>query len=204
MTDINLSLCDYYTEFDYNQCFQKNHQFSILNLNVRSLPKHIDAVKHFIDGLHNSFSILFFTETWLCEYNVSTHIFLGYSHVFKLMDKNKVGGGVSMYIDSRINYQSRNDINIDIDLVDVIAIEISKEELNTNLNITLITLYRPPNIQIKLFTDKLTDLLHYLSKENKYIFIIGDFNVDTSSAIINPNVHVNKFRNIFYLISIFL
>ena len=72
-----------------------------------------------------------------------------------------------MYIDSRINYQSRNDINIDIDLVDVIAIEISKEELNTNLNITLITLYRPPNIHIKLFTDKLTDLLHYLSKENK-------------------------------------
>ena len=152
---------------------------------------------HFLAGLHNSFSILSFTETWLCEYNVSTHIFLGYSHVFKLRDKNKVGGGVSMYIDSIINYQSRNDINIDIDLVDVIAIEISKEELNTNRNIILITLYRPPNIHIKLFTDKLTDLLHYLSKENKYIFIIGDFNVDTSSAIINPNVHVNNFQNIF-------
>ena len=30
-----------------------------------------------------------------------------------------------MYIDSRIiNYQSRNDINIEIDFVDVIAIEI--------------------------------------------------------------------------------
>ena len=58
-------------------------------------------------------------------------------------------------------------------------------------------MYRPPNIHIKLFTDKLTDLLHYLSKENKYIFIIGDFNVDTSSAIINPNVHVNNFQNIF-------
>ena len=170
MTDTNLSLCDYYTEFEYNQCFQKNNQFSILNLNVRSLPKNIDAVKHFLAGLHNSFSILSFTETWLCEYNVSTHNFLGYSHVFKLRDKNKVGGGVSMYIDSRINYQSRNDINIEIDFVDVIAIEISKEELNTNLNIILITLYRPPNIHIKLFTDKLTNLLHYLSKENKYIF----------------------------------
>ena len=72
-----------------------------------------------------------------------------------------------MYIDSRINYQSRNDINIEIDFVDVIAIEISKEELNTNLNIILITLHRPPNIHIKLFTDKLTNLLHYLSKENK-------------------------------------
>ena len=70
LTDINLSLCDYYTEVEYNQCFQKNDQFSILNLNVRSLPKNIDAVKHFLAGLHNSFSILSFTETWLCEYNV--------------------------------------------------------------------------------------------------------------------------------------
>ena len=102
-----------------------------------------------------------------------------------------------MYIDSRIHYQSRNDINIEIDFVDVIAIKISKEELNTNLNIILITLYRPPNIHIKLFTDKLTNLPHDLSNENKYIFIIGDFNVNTSSAIINPNVHVNNFQNIF-------
>ena len=30
LTDINRSLCDYYTEFEYNQCFQKNDQFSIL------------------------------------------------------------------------------------------------------------------------------------------------------------------------------
>ena len=37
--------------------------------------KNIDAVKHFLDGLHASFSILSFTETWLCEDNVSTHIF---------------------------------------------------------------------------------------------------------------------------------
>ena len=88
LIDINLSLCDYYTEFEYNQCFQKNDQFSILNLNVRSLPKNIDVVKHFLAGIHNSFSILSFTETWLCEYNVSTHNFLGYSHVFKLRDKN--------------------------------------------------------------------------------------------------------------------
>ena len=97
--------------------------------------------------------------------------FLGYSYVFKPRDKNKIGGGVSIYIDSRINYQSCNDINIEIDFVDIIAIEISKEERNTNFNIILITLYRPPNTHIKLFTDKLTGLLHYLSKENKYIFL---------------------------------
>ena len=56
-----------------------------------------------------------------------------------------------MYIDSRINYQSRNDIMIGIVFVNVIAIEISKEELHTNLNIIIITLYRPPNIHETIF-----------------------------------------------------
>ena len=61
----------------------------------------------------------------------------------------------------------------------------------------LITLYRPPNIHIQLFRDQLTELLHYLGKENKYICIIGDSNVDTISAIIKPNVNVNNFQNMF-------
>ena len=29
------------------------------------------------------------------------------------------------------------------------------------------------------------------------IFIVGDFNVDTSSAITNPNINVNNFQNMF-------
>ena len=39
--------------------------------------------------------------------------------------------------------------------------------------------------------------MQFLSRENKYIFILGDFNVDTSSAIINPNITVNNFLNMF-------
>ena len=64
-------------------------------------------------------------------------------------------------------------------------------------NIIIITLYRPPNIQIKVFTDKLPDPLQFLSKENKYMFIVGCFNVDTYSAIINHSMAVNNFINTF-------
>ena len=108
-----------------------------------------------------------------------------------------MGGGVSMFINSRINFLSREDIKIDLDLVDILAIEIHKDELNTKYNIIIITLYQPPNIQINVFTDQLTDLLQFLSKVNKYIFIVGDFNVDTYSAIINHNIAVNNFQNTF-------
>ena len=98
-----------------------------------------------------------------------------------------------MFIDSRINYQDRNDINIDIEYVDTLAIEIPKEELNTNHNTVIISTYRPPSIQQNLFTVKLGDLLNYLTRENKLIYILGDFNIDTSNAITNPNIGVNNF-----------
>ena len=61
----------------------------------------------------------------------------------------------------------------------------------------IISIYRHPSIQQNLFIDKLTDLLNYLTRENKLIYILGDFNIDTSNAIINPNIGVNKFQNTF-------
>ena len=48
-----------------------------------------------------------------------------------------------------------------------------------------------------MFTDKFADRLQFLSREHKYIFIVADFNVDTSSAIINQNITVNNFQNMF-------
>ena len=102
-----------------------------------------------------------------------------------------------MFIDSRINYIYRDDIKHDLEFVDVLAIEIPKGELHTKNNKIIISIYRPSSIQVKLFTEKFTDILQFLSRENKYIFILGDFNVDTSSAIINPNIDVNNFQNMF-------
>ena len=198
LSNINTSICKYYTELEFNQQFpQQDYKLSMFNLNVRSLPKNIDKVKHFLEGLHYNFSILSFTETRLCDYNISTHNFNGYTHLFKTRGNNKVGGGVSMFINSRINYLCRDDIKLDLEFIDVLAIEIPKDELNTKNNIIIISLYQPLNIQAKLFTDKFTELLQFLNRENKFIFILGDFNVDTSSAMINPNITVNNFQNMF-------
>ena len=79
-----------------------------------------------------------------------------------------MGGGVSMFINSRINYLCRDDIKLDLEFIDVLAIEIHKDELNTTNNIMIICLYRPPSIQAKFFTERLTELLQFLSRENKY------------------------------------
>ena len=36
-----------------------------------------------------------------------------------------------------------------------------------------------------------------LNQENKTMFLTDDFDINTSDAIINPNINVNNFQNIF-------
>ena len=52
-----------------------------------------------------------------------------------------------MFINRRIIYLCRDDIKIDFEFIDILAIEIPKDELNTKNNIIIICLYRPPSIQ---------------------------------------------------------
>ena len=54
-----------------------------------------------------------------------------------------------------------------------------------------------PDVLPNLFNDKLNDLLQMLNQENKTMFVTGDFNINTSDAIINPNINMNNFQNIF-------
>ena len=52
LSNINTSICNYYSELEFNKQFPPDDKFSIFNLNIRSLPKNIDKVKHFLEGLH--------------------------------------------------------------------------------------------------------------------------------------------------------
>ena len=165
-------------------------------LTFEAYLKMLSIYNIFLEGININFSVLSFTDTWLTEYNISLHNFTGYSHVYKLRNKRR-GGGVSMFINNKLNFQVRNDILLNLNIIDLITVEISKEELNTKLNVIILTLYRPPDDPPILFNEKLKDLLKMLQQENKTIFITGDFNINSSDAIINPNINVNNFQNVF-------
>ena len=81
------SLCHYFTEFQFNQCIPSDYTSYYLILILEAFQKN-RKVRHFLEGLHNKFTIFSFTETWLAEYNSPLHNFIGYSHVYKLRDKN--------------------------------------------------------------------------------------------------------------------
>ena len=97
-----------------------------------------------------------------------------------------------MFINNKLNFQVRNDLPFNLKNIDLIAIEISKDELISKRNVIIITIYCPPDVIPNLFNDRLNDLLQMLNQENK-MFVTGDFDINTSDAIINPNINVNNF-----------
>ena len=72
---------------------------------------------------------------------------------------------------NKVNFQVRNDITFFVfKNIDLIAIEILKDEPNTKRNVIILTIYRPPDVLPNLFNDKLNDLLQMLNQKNKTMF----------------------------------
>ena len=94
-------------------------------------------------------------------------------------------------------YEEKKDLFIDLKGVDSLSIEIPKKEFNTNKDIIITTIYRPPDINIRDFILKLNDILHKLYQTNKYAFFVGDFNVNTIEAMITSDRYVNEFHDTF-------
>ena len=136
------------------------------------------------------------TETWLKNYNKNLYNLKGYQHIHKLRD-NKLGGGVSIYVKDNILYEEKKDLYIDLKGVDSLSIEIPKKKFNTDKDIIITTIYRPPDINIRDFILKLNDFLHKIYQTNKYAFFVGDFNVNTMKAMITSDRYVNEFHNTF-------
>ena len=121
-----------------------------------------------------------------------------YSHEFDIRHK-KIRGVVSLLLTSNMIYSRRNYIIFNSEMNSV-TVDIEKREINGQSNISLLLLvYRPPNTDCSLFLDDLERNISILSAENRHVFLLGDFNLDTfkSTPLKNPNkVDAENFTNI--------
>ena len=122
-------------------------------------------------------------------------------HMIHADRKKGRGGGVAMYINFQLKYKIRKDIYIDG--IENLFIEIDNKY---GKNIIVGTLYRPPSNNINNFIDKLDEELDKMSRENKHIYIMGDFNIDLSkslqstpphSILLNGNYSIDHNTNAF-------
>ena len=101
------------------------------------------------------------------------------------MSKKAKAGGTLTYISNHLSYRTRNDLNIYKSFeLESTFIEICNHK---KTNIVIECIYKHPNLNInELSDDYPIELVDKLSKENKCMFLLGDFNINLLNYDIPP------------------
>ena len=185
----NICNSDYYLEDSFKaKCSQNKYDsscFSLIHLNIRSVPKHLDEFINYSRNLNVEFSVIGLSETWVKDSNVDLYNINGYrgEHVYR---SGKCGGGVSLYVREHIDYIQRSDLIKFNEFIESVFVEIDKKHVNLPRNVIIGTIYRPPNTNIQEFINHLSEILSVLQKENKLVYLMGDYNVN----LLNVDKHI--------------
>ena len=154
----------------------KTH-LSFFHSNVRSLPKNNDELLNCLSLTDIHFSAIALTETWLTIDNKDLYDFPDYNSIHTTRTDRR-GGGVSLYIDSKLDFKRRQDLDILDRNTESLFIEIpTTRELKPMI---IGVIYRPPNSDLHSFNVYLSRILSQISRENKISYLLGDFNIDIS------------------------
>ena len=147
--------------------------FSLLHINARSLNKNVDSLELLLTNLNQfPFSIIGITETWLHSTSPPVFNLSNYS-MLRADRQHGKGGGVALYIFDKLNIKSRPDLHIEG------AEDLFIEVLNDHSkNIIVGVIYRPPNNDLDSFLEKLEEVLDSITRENKDVYLMGDYNID--------------------------
>ena len=143
--------CRYYTtenisthEPSLNTC-----NLSLFHANTRSLNKNSNEIVNYLSTLQHHFSIYGFSETWFRSDDDADLIDIENYAIENCVRHGRRGGGVSLFINSNLNYRLRPDLSLDCADCDSIFIEVSIHSLKTIIGI----IYKPEYV---IHTDFIT------------------------------------------------
>ena len=153
-----------------------NKSLSLFHLNACSLNKNFDGLQHLLSCTRKTFDIIAISETRITK-NISLLNNLNlnnYSFEFTLTEIS--AGGTLLYTATHLSYKCCNDLNIyKKNELESTFIEIVNPKKST---IVVGIIYRHPSMDLTDFNcNYLNKLLENISKEQKSIFLFGDFNV---------------------------
>ena len=85
--------------------------FSLLHLNIKSIPAKMTRMQVYMENLHHKFSVLGFSETWLNEHNSDLYTIPGYTNLNLVRTTNK-GGGISLYVKECLNFKELPELTV--------------------------------------------------------------------------------------------
>ena len=172
----NYSESKYYTVKQSGSLFQKAKRksgFSMLHLDMPSLPKNLSLLEDFIASVNEPPKIIAISETKLKENNIYNINILGYS--FINTNSRTAAGGVAIYIANELEFFRRRDIELLGDNIELCWVEIRRKKLKS---VVIGCIYRHPSNDRQHFLETLREQLENLNNKGKEVFILGDINVD--------------------------
>ena len=132
----------------------------------------MDDFEHLIQSTKTDFDIITVSESRITKNKLPPSI-PNFSSEFCPAEAN--AGGTLIYIRNHLSYKTRNDLNKSFELESTFIEIFNPKKANTIIG----CIYKHPNMNINEFNDDyLNELLDRLSKENKTILVLGDFNIN--------------------------
>ena len=162
-------------------------KLTLFHTNIRSVNKNIDELYCLIK-LTGTFDIIGLSELWEPETNKHERIFSlpGYHDLEHLQGRTQ-NSGCGIFIKDSIRYKVRDDLNCsfysDKEEFQLFFVELFLD----SENLVICTLYRHPKGDFSEFQKELIKSIKRVSKQNKKIAVMGDFNID----LLNSNKHSN-------------
>ena len=148
-----------------------------MHLNISSLPYHFNQFSELLNDLKIKWKIIGITQSRLrSEKSPLSDINLPNYEIEHEPNKTNKGGAL-VYISNELNYKAKNNLDIhkNKELESIFIEVISKSQENVVVG----CMYKHPILVIIEFKERyLEPLLDKLSPENKYIILMGDFNMD--------------------------
>ena len=170
----NLTTSKYHRVSEFHD-LNKQANFNIFHSNVNGLEGKFDDLHNFLGASKTAMDVIAITET--SEDKDKSFIKNVDIKDYKLHSTPSLSqkGGTALYVSTRYNFLERTDLNIQNEDFESIWVEIK----NTNSkNIICGCIYRHPRQNTSSFMEYMDSTLCQLSKENKEIYVCGDFNID--------------------------
>lgn len=154
----------------YHYCMSINKDLLVIgHLNIQSLVPKFNELQLYTNQ-HN-FDILAISETWLNS-NINSNSLAIDNYMLIRKDRNtgQRGGGVLLYIHSKLRYQVI-DVSNDIEQL---FVEIVFKGLCFVIGVS----YKPPDLSYKYYIDALESSLTYVMSYSTNVICVGDVNVD--------------------------
>ena len=165
--------------------FTEKSSLSLFHLNTCSFSKNMDDIEHLIQSTKNDFDIIAVSESRINKNKLPPIDISIPNYTYEFCTTEANADGTLIYIRNHLSYKTRNDLKIYKSLqLESTFIEICNPK---KTNIIIGCIYKHPNMNNNEFNDDfLNELLDKISKENKTIFLLRDFNINLLNYDIHP------------------